>query len=50
MPARTLGLERGKLGGPTLIGGGNDQQGHWNLKGVDCEIPHWLGRRMKHSL
>ena len=24
--------------------------GCWALKGVDCEISHWLGRRMKHSL
>ena len=34
-------------------GGGYEtvcQQGRWVLKGVDCEIPHRLGRRTKHCL
>ena len=41
----------GGLGGPTLIGEGNEcQRGRWTPKGVDCEIPHRLERRTKHSL
>ena len=39
------------LGGPTSIGEGNDcQRELWVSKGVDCEIPHQLGRRTKHYL
>ena len=34
---RTRGPGGSRLGGPTLIGEGND------CKGVDCEIPHSLG-------
>ena len=38
-------------GGSTLIGEGNEcQRGCWASKGVDCEIPHRLGRRTKHPL
>ena len=49
MPAKTLGLEGGGLGSLTLIREGNKRQrGRWASKGVDCEIPHWLGRRTKH--
>ena len=41
----------GGLGGSTSIGEGNEcQRERWALKGVDCEIPHRLGRRTKHSL
>ena len=44
-------LKGGRLGGPTSIGEGNErQQGRCGSKGVDCEIPHLLGSRTRHSL
>ena len=45
------GPKGGGLGGLPSIGEGNEcQRGDWAPKGVDCEIPHRLGRRTKHSL
>ena len=50
----TLSPEWGWIGGSTSIREENEgQRGRWVLKGggeVDCEIPHRLGRRTKHSL
>ena len=41
----------GGLEGSTSIDEGNEcQRGCWAPKGVDCKIPHWLGRRTKHPL
>ena len=43
--------KEGGLGGPTSIGEGNEcEQRRWDPKGTDCEIPHRLGKRTKHSL
>ena len=51
VPARTLGPERGELRSPTSIRERNEcQRGRWAPMGVDCEIPHRLERRTKHSL
>ena len=49
---RVLGSEGGGFGGgPTSIGEKNEcQQGRWASRGVDCDVPHWLGRRTKHPL
>ena len=46
MPVKMLGHEGGGFGrGLTLIGGKNEcQRGRWALRGVNCEIPHRLGR------
>ena len=39
----------GWIGGPTLLGEGNEcQRGRWAIKGVDCEIVYRLERRTKH--
>ena len=51
MPARTLGPEGGRLEVPYQLEMGtsaSDDVG--SQRGVDCEIPHRLRRRMKHSL
>ena len=51
MLARTLGPKGGGLGSPTSIGEGNEcERGGWVQREVDCEIPHRLERRRKHSL
>ena len=48
---RRWASKEGGLGGPTSIGEGNEcQRGRWTPKGVDCEIPHRLGRRTKYPL
>ena len=48
----TLGPKGGGFGGgPTSIGERKEcQRGCWAPKGVDCDVPHWLGRRTKHPL
>ena len=44
VPMRRLSPKGGGLGGPTSTREGNEcQQGRWLLKGVDYEIPRWLG-------
>ena len=47
MPVKTLAPKGGGFGGgPTSIGERNEcQRGHWAPKGVDCDVPHWLGKR-----
>ena len=51
VPRRGVDTRRCTSGGPTSIGERNEcQRGRWALKGVDCVIPHWLGRRTKHPL
>ena len=49
--SKDVGLEGGGLDAPTSIGKGNEcQRELWASKGVNCEIPHCLERRTKHSL
>ena len=51
MPTKTLSSRWIGVGGPTSIREGNEcQRRRWALKGGGCDIPHWLGRGMKHSL
>ena len=51
VPARTLGFEGGLIRG-SHIDWRREQVPARTLasKGVDCEIPHRLGKRTKHSL
>ena len=43
--------EGGFGGGPTSIGERNEcQRGRYARRGVDCDVPHWLGRKAKHHL
>ena len=50
--SKDAGLKGGGFGGgPTSIGQRNEcQRGCWAPKGVDCDVPPWLGRRTKHPL
>ena len=51
MPRRTLGPEGGGLRVPhRLEKGMSVSEDDGPQRGVDCEIPRWLGRRTKHSL
>ena len=38
-------------GGPTSVGGRKEcQRERWPRTGVDCDVPHWLGRRTNRHL
>ena len=52
VPVRMLSPKGGGFScGPTLIGERNKcQREHWAPKGVDCDVPHWLGKKTKHHL
>ena len=34
----------------TLYKGVKTLRGHWPRRGVDCDVSHWLGRRINHHL
>ena len=45
MPVRTLVPEGGGFGGgPTSIKGTSDSEDAGLRRGVDCDVPHWMGR------
>ena len=46
--SKDVGPRRSGLGVLLIEEGNECQQGRWAPKGVDCEIPHWLGRRTNH--
>ena len=51
VPARMLGLAREWIRGSHIDWRREQMPARMlGLKVVDCEIPHWLGRRTKHSL
>ena len=50
--SKDAGPKGGGFGGdPTSIGGRKEcQRGHWAPKGVDCDVPTWVGEENNHLL